>query len=59
MKSRDFDTLENIVAQQVAKDAATEPVTLTPDELPEFIRWCVTHFADTMRDHVERGAAPF
>lgn len=59
MKSREFDTLENLVAAQVARDTANEPVTLTPEELPDFIRWCVTQFADTMRKHVEQGNAPF
>jgi hypothetical protein len=59
MDNRTFDTLENLVAEQVAKDAANGDVTLTPKELPEFIRWCVTHFADTMRKHVESGKAPF
>lgn len=59
MDSRSFDTLEKLVAERVAKDAADGPVTLTPEEMPEFVQWVVTHFADTIRKHVEQGGSPF
>jgi hypothetical protein len=59
MKNRDFDTLEKLAAEQVASQAGDGDITLTPQEMPDFIVWAVKSFADTMRQHVEDGKAPF
>ena len=59
MNDRIFDGVEKRAADQVAKDAGNEPVTIQPDEMPDFIRWAVRSFAEQMRKDLEAGGSPF
>lgn len=60
MHTRDFDVVEKRAAEDVSAILDyTEPVVLTADEMPRFIRWAVTNFADKMRDAIASGAPPF
>lgn len=59
MQNRNFDSLEQRIAEQVAAKAGSDPLTIEPAELPAFISWAVKEFADTIRKEVETGGAPF
>jgi len=58
MQNRDLDTLEKLAAEKVAEQAGGD-ISIPANELPAFIAWAVKSFADTMREHLENGGAPF
>lgn len=60
MQNRNLDAVEQRACLKVAEEASsTEPLTISPAELPAFIAWAVKSFADTMRKDLEQGGAPF
>jgi hypothetical protein len=53
-----MDDVEKRACKAVAEHL-NGPITLTADELPDFIAWCVEAFADEIRRDAEEGGPPF
>lgn len=58
MTSRDFDIIERRAIEAVAQKIGGD-VTLTVDEMADFIKWLVGEYAQAMRSEIENGGAPF
>ena len=59
MPAKQFDIFEKRACEQVAELCGTSTVTLSAQELPDFIQWAVENFAEQIRAQVQSGKPPF
>jgi len=59
IETRKFDVFEQRAAARVADLIAQQDMTLSKDELPDFIKWAVQEFSTAIRAELESGRPPF
>lgn len=55
MKQKEFDVYEKRAAANVAKSLGNEPITLSPEEMTQFVSWAVEQFAINVRNQIISG----
>lgn len=59
MAQREFDIIEKRAIKAVSDMIGNDPITLEPNETPDFLKWMIDEFSQAMRREIESGAAPF